>query len=109
MNLLHYVSWFVGGAMLINAVPHLVSGLQGRPFQSPFASPPGKGLSSSVVNILWGFGNLVIAYLLLCQVGDFNLRDWADAATLGLGMLLPGLLLARHFGHFHGGDLKRDS
>lgn len=26
----------------------------GRPFQTPFASPSGKGLSSSRVNVVWG-------------------------------------------------------
>ena len=55
MQWLHYLSYFLGGAFLINAVPHLVSGLMGRPFQSPFAKPPGEGLSSSTVNVLWGF------------------------------------------------------
>ncbi len=46
------VSYFFGGAFLTNAVPHLVSGLMGRPFQSPFASPSGEGLSSSTTNAL---------------------------------------------------------
>jgi hypothetical protein len=31
---------------LTNAVPHFVSGVMGYPFQSPFANPPGEGLSS---------------------------------------------------------------
>ena len=30
------------------------SGLMGRPVQCPFAKPPGEGLSSSTVNVLWG-------------------------------------------------------
>jgi len=60
------------GAVLTNAIPHLVSGVMGRPFQSPFAKPPGEGLSSSTVNVLWGFFNLAIGYLLVCRVGDFD-------------------------------------
>ena len=76
----------------------------GRPFQSPFAKPPGEGLSSSIVNVLWGFFNLVIAYLLLCRVGDFDLRSVAHVTAAGLGFLSVGLLNAPHFGRFNGGN-----
>lgn len=57
---LDLLSDVVGGAFLANAIPHCVSGTMGRPFQSPFAKPPGQGLSSSIVNVLWGFFNLVV-------------------------------------------------
>ena len=70
----HALSYFWGGAFLANAVPHFVSGVTGHPFQSPFASPPGQGLSPALTNVLGGFLNIVIAYLLLCRVGDFKLR-----------------------------------
>ena len=98
-----YVSYFFGGAFLANAVPHFVSGAMGRPFQSPFAKPPGQGLSSSTVNVLWGFFNLAVAYVLICRVGDFSLRSTIHVGVLGLGFLLMGLMGARHFGRFHGG------
>ena len=65
----HYVSYFFGGAFLANALPHIGNGISGRPFQSPFAKPPGEGLSSSTVNVLWGLFNLAVAYLLICRVG----------------------------------------
>jgi len=104
MEWLHDVSYFFGGLFLTNAVPHLISGLMGHPFQSPFAKPPGEGLSSSTVNVLWGFFNLVIGYLLVCRVGDFDLRSSADVASLGLAILLGGVMLARTFGRFHGGN-----
>lgn len=76
----------------------------GRPFQSPFAKPPTQGLSSSTVSVVWGVFNLAVAYVLICRVGDFSLRSTAHAVTLGLGFILIGLLLARHFGRFHGGN-----
>ena len=107
MEWLTLVSYFFGGLFLCNAIPHVVSGLMGRPFQSPFAKPPGEGLSSSTVNVLWGAFNLVIAYVLICRVGDFNLRSTADVAVLGLGFLAIGLFAARHFGRFHGGSAPR--
>jgi len=109
MEWLHYISYFFGGAFLSNAIPHVVSGLMGCPFQSPFAKPPGQGLSSSTVNMVWGFFNLVVAYILVCHVGDFNLRSIVQAAILGLGFLLMGLVSARHFGKFHGGNSSKDS
>jgi hypothetical protein len=109
MNWLHDASYLFGGAFFANAVPHLVSGVMGRPFQSPFAKPPGEGLSSSTVNVLWGFFNLVVGYVLICRVGDFDLRSTADAVALGLGVLLMALLMARMFGRLHGGNSPDDS
>jgi hypothetical protein len=104
MEWLHDLSYFFGGAFLSNAIPHFVNGAMGRPFQSPFAKPPGQGLSSSTVNVLWGAFNLAVAYALICRVGEFNLRSTIDVAALGLGFLLMGLLGARLFGRFHGGN-----
>ena len=104
MDWLNFISYFFGGVFLSNAIPHVVSGMTGHPFQSPFAKPPGQGLSSSTVNVVWGFFNLAVAYVLICHVGDFSLRSAAHAATLGLGFLLMGLMGARHFGRFHGGN-----
>ena len=98
------LSYFFGGAFLTNALPHFVSGVLGRAFQSPFARPPGEGLSSSRVNVLWGFLNLMVAYALIWRVGDFDPRSTAQAVAAGAGALLMGLLLARHFGRFHGGN-----
>ncbi len=105
----HYGSWFFGGAFLTNAVPHFVSGVMGRPFQSPFARPRGQGLSSSTVNVLWGFFNLIVGYVLVCRVGDFDLHSTGHVIPLGLGVLLMSVLTARLFGRFHGGNSPRDS
>ena len=104
MPWLHDLAYFAGGLVLANAVPHFVSGTMGRAFQSPFARPPGEGLSSSRINVAWGFFNLVIAYLLICRVGDFDLRTTEDIVALGLGMLLAGLFSASQFGRFNGGN-----
>ena len=104
MNWVSEASYFFGGAFLTNAIPHFVSGVMGRPFQSPFARPPGEGFSSSIVNTLWGFLNLVISYDLICRVGSFDLHAAAHIGAFGLGVLLMGLYLARRFGRFHGGN-----
>jgi len=109
MEWLHYISYFFGGCFLSNAIPHFVSGVMGRPFQSPFARPPGQGLSSSTVNVVWGVFNFAVSYILICRVGEFSLRSTTQAAVLGLGFLLMGLMSARHFGRFNGGNLPGDS
>src|ERR1700723_3792116 len=97
----YYVSYFFGGAFLANSIPHLVNGVSGRPFQSPFAKPPGQGLSSSPVNVLWGMFNLAVAYLLVYRVGSFSLMNTCHVLTVGAGMLLMSVMLARTFGRFH--------
>jgi hypothetical protein len=93
-----YVAYFFGGAFLVNAVPHFVQGVSGRSFPSPFASPPGKGLSSPVVNVLWGTANAVVGYFLVCWVGVFHIRSIPYALVAGVGGLLMALMLARTFG-----------
>jgi hypothetical protein len=104
MNRLWLVSYFFGGVFTANAIPHLVAGIMGSSLQSPFAKPPGQGLSSATVNVLWGFFNAVVGYLLVVQVGSFCLRTVSHILALGLGMLLISIFSARHFGQFHGGN-----
>ena len=105
----HLLSYFFGGLFLANAIPHLVAGVTGRPFQSPFAKPPGQGLSSPAVNVLWAFFNLAVAYVLVCRIGDFDLRNTPDILALGAGALLISLFGAQHFGRFHGGNAAAPS
>ena len=103
MRWYHYLAYFFGGIFLANALPHLGNGISGHAFQSPFASPPGVGLSSSTVNVAWGLFNLAIGYLLVCRVGSFDLRKTSHVLVLGAGILLMSLNLAHYFGRFHGG------
>jgi hypothetical protein len=104
MNWLWLVSYFFGGAFAANSIPHVVSGAMGSPFQSPFAKPSGRGLSSSTVNVVWGFSNAVVAYLLLARVGVFDPRTTCHIIAFGLGALIITLFSAHHFGQFHGGN-----
>ena len=104
MHWYHYASYFFGGVFLANAIPHLVSGMMGRAFQSPFAKPPGVGLSSSTVNVLWGEFNIAVGYLLICQVGNFELRNPIHVLVAGLGALFISVMSSRLFGRFHGGN-----
>ncbi len=104
MNWPWLVSYFFGGVFAANAIPHFVSGVMGRPFQSPFAKPPGQGLSSATVNVVWGFSNAVVAYLLVAHIGTFHPRATSHVLAFALGALPISISLARHFGQFHGGN-----
>jgi hypothetical protein len=100
--LLRLVADFFAGAFLCNAIPHLASGLRGEPFPSPFARPPGQGLSSPVVNFFWGFVNLVIGLVLL-SIARIEIALNTPLILFLLGFLLLGLMNAYHFGNVRAG------
>jgi hypothetical protein len=101
MRWLHLVAYFFGGIFLANAVPHFVNGISGRAFQSPFATPPGVGLSSPTVNVAWGLFNVIIGYVLVCRVGSFELRRTSHVAAVFAGALAMAWILASHFGRLY--------
>jgi hypothetical protein len=59
MKWFRYIACFFAGIFLANAVPHFVNSISGISFPTPFANPPGKGLSLPTVNVLWALFNLV--------------------------------------------------
>lgn len=92
-----FIIAFVFGFFATNSLPHIIPGVHGKPFYSPFASPPAKGKSSAVVNVLWGFFNIVVAYTLFVAT-KINLRDVAQGVGFLLGILITSLILAITFG-----------
>ncbi len=97
-----YIAHFFAGVLLANGVPHFVNGISGRRFQTPFASPPAIGESSPLVNVLWGFGNLAVGYLLLTGVRPVVPGLSLDSLALGLGWLLISVALSVLFVRLHG-------
>jgi hypothetical protein len=95
-----YLLEFLSGMFLANGVPHFVQGVSGAPFQSPFAKPPGVGESSPLVNVLWGFGNLVAGALLLHFFWPLGAAGWVVAGAGALGISIQ---LALHFGKVRAG------
>ena len=75
-------------------------------FPSPFARPPGRGASSSTVNVLWGAFNIAIGYVLVVRVGAFDPRRTSHILAAGAGAAAIALILARQFGQIHGGNLS---
>ncbi|PRC94703.1 hypothetical protein [Solimicrobium silvestre] len=101
--MVYYIAYFFGGAFLANSIPHITNGMSGRPFPTPFATPPGQGESSSMLNVIWGALNIIIGYCLLFQLSDFNARSLLDLSTAGSGGLAIALYLSRRFGNVYGG------
>jgi hypothetical protein len=64
MEWYNYLACFFSGAFLANTVPHFVHGISGDKFPTPFSKPPGVGLSSALVNMVWALVNLVVGALL---------------------------------------------
>ena len=93
-----YLLQFVSGLFLANGVPHFVEGISGHSFQSPFASPPGVGESSPLVNVLWGFANLAIGFAMLWAFAPKGAEVALEWALVGLGVLVAAIFLATRFG-----------
>jgi hypothetical protein len=74
VNWYDYIACFFAGMFLANVVPHFVHGISGDRFPTPFADPPGKGLSSPIVNVVWALLNLVAGYILF-RVGKVSSEE----------------------------------
>ena len=99
-----YPAYFLGGVFFANFVPHFVAGVSGRRFHSPFATPPFRGLSSPIVNVLWGLFNLCAAYLLLVIVAELELRRTLHVGVSALGFALASIGLAQRLGRLRGSE-----
>ena len=93
MKWYHYIAAFFAGAFLANVVPHFIHGVSGDPFPTPFANPPGKGLSSPLVNVLWACLNMVVGYILL-RVSNTSAKNKLSMLVLFLGILAISIQLS---------------
>lgn len=103
----HAAAYFFAGALLANFFSHFVSGVQGREFPTPFASPPFRGQSSPGVNVLYGLCNLAVAYALLLNVGDFEPRSLWQAGAVGFGVTAMSLLTVRSLARLQSAGLRQ--
>ncbi|MBE9461983.1 hypothetical protein ACFP1I_31895 [Dyadobacter subterraneus] len=93
----HYIAAFFAGVFLVNIIPHYIHGITGKPFPTPFADPPGKGLSSSVLNVLWATINFLISFSIF-YLGKISKRSkWIWIAIFAGGIVMS-FYLAHYFG-----------
>jgi hypothetical protein len=96
MNWYNYVACFFAGAFLANFVPHFVHGISGDRFPTPFANPPGKGLSSPTLNVAWAFLNLLVGSVLY-KVGHVSDESYATVVLLFSGAVAISTILSIRF------------
>jgi hypothetical protein len=90
-----YLALLIAGALLCNAIPHLVSGLRGERFFTPWTLRHGDGMGSAVENALWGAANLALGALLIDRVFGDNLPH--GLVVLAVGFVATAIALARTF------------
>jgi len=96
----HYLACFFAGAFAANVVPHFVNGIAGDPFPTPFANPPGKGLSSPTVNVAWSLVNMLIAFFLF-RSAHLSMDEPVSLAVFFAGIAALSLPLSKRFQHKH--------
>ena len=96
MKWYNYIACFFAGMFIANTVPHFIHGVSGDSFPTPFANPPGKGLSSPTVNVLWGLLNLVIGYLLY-KGGKITSSNKLSVLVFFIGIMVMSVMLSIAF------------
>ncbi len=96
MKWYHYAAGFFSGFFLTNAVPHFVNGISGNAFPTPFANPPGIGLSSPLTNVLWALFNLLVGYLLF-RASKINAKSILALLVFFAGIICASIILSIAF------------
>ena len=96
MSWYNYLAAFFAGAFLANVVPHFFHGISGDPFPTPFAKPPGRGLSSPTVNVIWALVNLIAGYLLF-RAGKVVSYNYAALIVFLGGIVFISIVLSFSF------------
>jgi hypothetical protein len=96
MEWYNYLACFFAGAFLANALPHFVHGVSGNKFPSPFAKPPGVGLSSAPINAIWGLFNFVVGFLLF-NAGNISTAQPLTWVIFFAGATVMSIMLSINF------------
>ena len=79
---------FLAGAFLTNSIPHIVSGIQGNKHMTPLAKD-----SSAIVNIVWGFVNLLAGAFVLNMSGG-SINQVLSFDNFSVSFLVGGFVIA---------------
>ena len=96
MNWYDYIACFFAGGFCANVVPDFVHGISGDRFPTPFAHPPGRGLSSPTVNVVWALINLVAGYILF-RVGKVSSGHDSAQVIFFAGIAAISTMSSVHF------------
>jgi hypothetical protein len=91
-----YLGLLFAGMLLCNALPHLLKGLQGERFYTPWAKPRGVGMSSALENVGWGCANLLVSVALIDRIFPKNVPH--GLMVLAAGFIGMAVALAAIFG-----------
>jgi uncharacterized membrane protein len=91
-----YIACFFAGMFFANTVPHFVHGVSGDRFPTPFAHPPGRGLSSPTVNVVWSLFNLAAGYLLF-RAGKVSSGDYSAVVVFFAGVVAISTMMSVQF------------
>lgn len=97
----HYLFGFLTGVFWMNFLPHFINSIIGHPFPTPFADPPGRGLSSPVMNLVWALINLGIGsiFFYFSHVTTQGLYVWIAMLS---GAIAMAFFVASYFGRVQG-------
>lgn len=96
MKWYNYVAAFFAGIFLCNAIPHFMSGVSGDWLPTPFSDPPGQGLSSPLINLIWALINIGIGFLLF-YAGKVTSKNKSILIVFIFGALIMSFLLSLTF------------
>ena len=96
MEWYQYIAAFFSGIFFTNMIPHFVHGISGNKFPTPFARPPGKGLSSATVNVAWALFNLIVGYVLF-KANKMNRGNTLSIVIFFLGITAMSIMSSTIF------------
>ena len=92
-----YVICFFSGVLLTNFLAHFSHGISGEQFPAPLGFALGSGLAEHLSNVVWGFLNLVLGYVLFRRGGVA--ASGTRVTAFFAGVLAMGIFLAIVFSH----------
>lgn len=100
MHWYSYLFCLLAGMLISNSLPHLIQGVSGNRFPTPFSKPPGVGLSSAFLNVIWGLANLIVGYILYKSGNVSNGGTWAFIIFF-IGFAAVSLMSSLNFAKKH--------
>jgi hypothetical protein len=86
-----YVYSFLSAVLFVNALAHFTHGISGEPFPGPYRFLVGPGLWNNLINVLWGFVNIVLGYAHFVRTEPLSSR--ANTIVFFCGVLAMGVFL----------------